>query len=236
MKTQSNFRFLPRLAIALAFAGVLFAQSTANKVLVVNGKSAGAVVRQIDGHSYVDIETLAQVANGTVTVGPTQVAITIPMTNSGAPATIASQPPPARSVQPMPQGLSRNFAAAAIGVLEDMREWRGAVHAMITYGGAMRPDLAQYYAQRAQVSLAQAAVAASTDDDRNALSLLQNEGSQLDAWANGVISAQKNMNGSAIVDPNALANDPAYTKIQNCGQFLNSMLVSGTFSDDGSCH
>ncbi len=236
MKTHTNFRFLPRLAIALAFAGVLFAQSTANKVLVVNGKSAGAVVRQIDGRSYVDVETLAQVANGTITVAPTQVVLTIPATNSAASTTAASQPPPTQSAPPIVRGLSRGFAGAAIAVLEDMREWRGAVHAMITYGGAMRPDLAQYYAQRAQVSLAQAAVAASTDDDRNALSLLQNEGSQLDAWANGVISAQKNMNGSAIVDPNALANDPAYTKIQNCGQFLNSMLVSGTFSDDGSCH
>src|SRR5580704_11865430 len=98
MKSHGNFRFVPRLAIALAFAGVLFAQSTANKVLVVNGKSAGAVVRQIDGRSYVDIETLAEVANGTITVGATQVALTIPMMNSAAPATTASQPPPARSV------------------------------------------------------------------------------------------------------------------------------------------
>jgi hypothetical protein len=236
MKSHTTLRFFPRLAIALAFAGVLFAQSTANKVLVVNGKSAGAVVRQIDGRSYVDIETLAQVANGTITVAPTQVVLTIPSTNSSA---APNAPTQSQQTQPLPQiarGLSRNFAAAAIGVLADMREWRGAVHAMITYGGAMRPDLAQDYAQRAQESLAQAAVAASTDEDRNALSLLQNEGSQLDSWANGVISAQKNMNGSAIVDPNALANDPAYTKIQKCGQFLNSMLVSGSFSDDGSCH
>jgi hypothetical protein len=236
MKSLSNFGFFPRLAIALAFAGALFAQSAANKVLVVNGKSAGAVVRQIDGRSYVDIDTLAQVANGTITVGATQVVLTIPATNPGALASAASQPVQTQSLPQIARGLSRGFAAAAIGVLADMREWRGAVHAMITYGGAMRPDLAQDYAQRAQESLGQAAVAASTDDDRNALALLQNEGSQLDSWANGVISAQKNMNGSAIVDPNALANDPAYTKIQKCGQFLNSMLVSGSFSDDGSCH
>jgi hypothetical protein len=235
MKSHTNFRFFPRLAIALAFASVLLAQSAANKVLVVNGKTAGAVVRQIDGRSYIDIETLAQAANGTVTVGPTQVVLTIPAANSGAAANANGQPP-ARSAPPIPQGLSRGFAGAAIGDLTEMREWRGAVRAMITYGGAMSPALAQDYAQRAQESLGQASVAATTDDDRSALGLLQSASGLLDSWANGVISAQKNMNGAAIVDPNALANDPAYAKIQKCGQFLNSMLASGAFSDDGSCH
>jgi hypothetical protein len=233
MKSHINFRFFPRLAIVLALAGALFAQSTTNKTLVVNGKTAGAIVREIDGRSFVDLETFAQAMNGTFAASPTRVVLTIPGANSGAAANSGSQPAlPA----PPPVGLSRNFASSAIGVFADMREWLGAVRAMITYGGAMSPALAQEYAQRTQISLSQAAVAATTDDDRNALILLQNGESLLGSWANGVISAQKNMNGGAIVDPNALANDPAFAKIQKCGQFLNSMLVSGTYSDDGSCH
>jgi hypothetical protein len=55
---HGNFRFFLPLGFVLALAGVLFAQSTPtkNKFLVVNGKSAGRAVRQIDGRSYVDIE------------------------------------------------------------------------------------------------------------------------------------------------------------------------------------
>lgn len=235
MKSHITFRFFPRLAIALVLAGALFAQSTTNKILVVNGKTAGPAVREIDGRSYVDIETLAQAANGTFTVGPSQVVLTIPAANSGAVVAV-SQPAQALAGPAPPRGLSRGFAAAAIAALSDMREWRGAVRAMVTYGGAMGPGLAQEYQEQGQASLAQAAVAAITDDDRSALQLLQNGSFLLAGWANGVITAQKNMNGGATLDPNALANDPTYAKIQTCGQFLNSMLVSGTFSDDGSCH
>src|SRR5882762_8162120 len=68
MSKHGNFRFFLPLGFFLALAGVLFAQTAPNKILVVNGKSAGPAVRQIDGRSYVDIETLAQVTNGVVTI------------------------------------------------------------------------------------------------------------------------------------------------------------------------
>jgi len=55
-------------------------------------------------------------------------------------------------------------------------------------------------------------------------------------WANGVIAARQALNGAATVDPNALQNDTAYAKIRSCSQFLNSMIVSGAFNDDPSCH
>src|SRR5258706_11177334 len=89
---HGNFRFFLPLGFVLALAGVLFAQSTPNKnkILVVNGKSAGPAVRQIDGRSYVDIETLAQVTNGVFTVERHPVLLTIPCSDSVAPARGAS--------------------------------------------------------------------------------------------------------------------------------------------------
>jgi hypothetical protein len=156
-----------------------------------------------------------------------------------AASTPVAAPTPSQQPRPAPQvaqGLSRGFAAAAIGSLAEMREWRGATTAMITYGMAVSDTLAESYRDQVQEGLAQAGVAAVTDDDRNALGLLQGEFAQLGNWASTVLAARRELNGKMTVDPNALQNDSALAKIQACGQFLNSMLVSGAFADDASCH
>jgi hypothetical protein len=316
MNKDHNFRFCVRLGFFLAFAGSLSAQNTPNKTLVVNGKSVDAPVLQIGSHSYIDVESLAQVTNGTVFIEPNRVVLTIPVAKSpaapaaskvaaqpattttvavaasadaaapaatttitvAAPAdvaataatTAAAQPmvtttvpvvapadavPPAAAsaattvattaaaapvdapapVQPSP-GLSRAFAVSAIAALADLREWRGAISAMITHGLAISDEWAQGYRDEAQSNLEKAEVAARTDDDRDALALLQNEAGSLTTWWNGVLAARQDLNGATTIDPDALKNDTALAKIRTCSQFLNSMLVSGAFSDDASCH
>src|ERR1700682_6168685 len=89
---HGNFRFFLPLGFVLALAGVLFAQSTPNKnkILVVNGKSAGPAVRQIDGRSYVDIETVAQAPRGFFPGAPHALCLTSPRS---APAAAARAPP-----------------------------------------------------------------------------------------------------------------------------------------------
>jgi hypothetical protein len=263
-----NFRFFLSLGFVLALAGVLFAQSAPNKgkildknkILVVNGKSAGTVVRQIDGRSYVDIQTLAEATNGVVTIERHRIVLTIPASDSGATANAApastapadagvapdSAPPsdaaatdaaPARPAPAPPQqGLSRDFASAAIAALAEMREMRGAIRAMVTYGLAVSDTWAQEDRGRVMTGIRQAEVAATTEDDQLALQLLQNEADKLESWADSVFAARQALNGAKTVDPNALQNDPALAKIRSCGQFLNAMLVRGVFADDPSCH
>jgi hypothetical protein len=228
MNKHGNSRLFLRLGFVLTLAGALFAQTTPNKILVVNGKTAGAAVRQIDGRSYVDLEALAQVTNGVLTVEPRRIVLTIPASDSSATAGAAT----AQS----PQRLSREFVTAAIAELAEMREWRGAIGAMITHGLAVSDTWAQDYHERVQTGLQLAGVAAVTEADQNALQLLRNEDDKLASWANGVFAARQALNGAATVDPNALHNDPSLPKIRSCGQFLNAMLVSGTFADDPSCH
>jgi hypothetical protein len=284
MNKHHNFRFCVRLGCFLAFAGSLSAQNTPNKTLVVNGKSVEATVFQIGGHSYIDVESLAQVTNGTVFIEPNRVVLTIPAAKSAAApaakiavtalaaAPAAAQPatattvavatpidgpapaaapaattvattaaaapveaPAPAPVQP-PSGLSRAFATSAIAALADLRESRGAISAMITHGLAISDAWAQGYRDEAQSNLEKAEVAARTDDDRNALALLQNEAGSLTAWWNGVLAARQNLNGATTIDPDALKNDTALAKIRACSQFLTSMLVSGAFADDASCH
>ena len=48
MMSLGKFRYFLRFAIIPIFAGALFAQTTPDKVLVVNGKTIGPAVRDID--------------------------------------------------------------------------------------------------------------------------------------------------------------------------------------------
>lgn len=69
--------------VVLAFLGVALGQSTQQKItLVVNGQRGDATVVQINGRSYIDLETLARIANGSVTFQGTQVILTIPSSSA----------------------------------------------------------------------------------------------------------------------------------------------------------
>jgi hypothetical protein len=207
---------------------MLFAQTTTNKVLVVNGKTAGAGVRQINGRLYIDLETLAQATNAVFTVELHRVVLNIPPSDSSA---VASNESTQNS-----QRLSRDFSSAAIAALAAMREWRVAVRAMILYGLAVSDTWVQAYHQQTLDAVAQAGVAASTDADKNALQLLRSEADMMTAWANQVETSRHELNAAATVDPNALKDDQTLAKIQKCSQFLNSMVLSGSFNDDSNCH
>ena len=90
--------------------------------------------------------------------------------------------------------------------------------------------------ERVDQGLRQTALAATTDADKNALQLLTNEDESLAAWAGDIVAARQALNGAKTMDSNSQQNDPALANITKCSRFLNVMLVSGAFSDDGSCH
>ncbi|MGB7350360.1 MAG: hypothetical protein WBC66_10930, partial [Candidatus Acidiferrales bacterium] len=131
--------------------------------------------------------------------------------------------------------LSKGFASAAISALAEMREWKGALETMVTYGLAVSGRWAQTYREHAETSLSQASVAASTNEDHEALQLLNNQYNNLATWAGGIDAARQSLNGAAEMDPNALQDDPELGKISKCDAFLSSMLVSRAFADDASC-
>jgi hypothetical protein len=306
MKNLRNFRFLIWLGFVLALAGTLSAQTASDKVLVVNGKTVDSGLIQIGGRSYVDVEAIAQVTNGSFVVDPHRVVLNIPAGNAPAatvaaatapaaaaraaapatagvataPDTVVSVPanaapaaqtaadrataevtapnggapvsasaaaaanqvaePAAEAATPAPasppKGISRQFASVSVATLADMREWRGAISAMINHGLAVSDAWAAGYRDQVQADLSQAEVAANTDDDHNALQLLRNEESNLESWWNTVIGQRQDLNGASTIDPDALRNDPMLAKIRSCSQFLNTMLVSGAYTDNSACH
>jgi hypothetical protein len=229
MRNRSGISYFLLFGSTLLCAGILWAQSAPDRALIVNGKSTGTVM-QMGGHMYVDVETIAQFTNGSVTLAPNRIVLTFP-----APGTTAA---PSASTAPAapPPGLSRNFASLAIAELAEMREWRGAVGAILTYGVPVVGSWPQDYHDHAEANLAQVSVAVSTAADQEAMQLLQNEFSNLSAWASNVVATRQSMNATNTVRPDTMQSDPSLTKIANCARFLNSMLVSGSFADDPSCH
>jgi hypothetical protein len=212
------------LGFVLSSVAILFAQGPSDKKLMVNGKNTGVTVLQADGRFYVDVETLARITRGTVTVEPTQVLLTIPR------ASVDASPPQTTDE------LSKEFVSAAVVALSEMKEWKGALQTMITYGFAIDGSGAQIYREQAETSLTQAMVAASTNADRSALQLLSNEFAHLAKWENDVLADRKALNSAKTLDPNALQDDPELAKISSCGRFLNKMLVSRAFADNSSCY
>lgn len=225
------------------------ASAPTKKSFVVNGKTVNAEVLVVDGRSYIDLDSLAQIAditNGSLTVEPNQISLTIPVQASSAagsnaavtnaPATGAATAQVENETPPSLPGFSKGFVSNAINALAEMREWKAATETMITYGLAVSEAWAQGYRSQAQDDLTQASLAAATDDDRNALTLLRNEFDALDSWSGGTIAARQALNGAPTIDPNTLQNDPVLAKINACGDFLSGMLLSGTFTDNANCH
>lgn len=236
VRARAHLRVLLSFAFVLSLAGVLLAQGTpekSDKTFVVNGKTVSADLLDVDGRLFVDVQSLAQITNGTVTVEPDRIVLTIPTSSTPTPA--ANTATNAEPQQTVP-GMSKDFATLSIGSLAEMREWRGAIGTMITYGLAVSSGWAQSYHDRAQQALEQATVAAATDSDRDALSLLRNEFDTLSAWASDAIAARQALNGAKTIDPNSLQNDQTLAKITDCSQFLSAMLVSGVFADNSNCH
>jgi hypothetical protein len=208
----------------VTLAGILSAQRASNRVLVVNGKTTSVPILEVRGRSYVDVETLAQVANGSVTFQSNRIILTIPQSNSGS---TTPEPPPR---------LSKEFASAALVELAEMREWKAAIETMISLQVPASEPWFQNYHDRAEESLRLAKVAASTGPDQTALQLLQNEFGNQAEWAGNAIATRQSLNATRTMNPNVLQNDPVLQKISNCGQSLSSMLVSGVFADIPSCH
>jgi hypothetical protein len=231
MRNRSGISYFLLIGSILLFAGILLAQNTPDRALIVNGKSAGMVV-QMGGRAYVDVETVAQFMKGSVTLEANRVVLTFPESGTAAAPSAGIAPlPPAP-----PPGLSRNFASLAIAELAEMREWRGAVGTILTYGVPVAGTWPQDYHDRAEANFGQLAVAASTAADQDALQLLQNEFSNLSRWASDVVATRQSLNATNTVRPDTMLNDPTLAKISDCSRFLSSMLVSGVFADNQSCH
>jgi len=214
--------------------GVILAQvKQESRTLVVNGKAGEAAVVQINSRTYVDLENLARIANGSLGFDKNQITLTLPGGyEASAPAGAPAPEQPVAHV-----GLSRNFMMAGIETLAQMREWASTMAYAIQNGYGVTESWAADYREKAANALRQASASVSTDADRNAMQLLANEFEAVREWSNKLVEAKQSMDTAKYsTSPNALRDEPLSQKIISCGHFLGSMLGSAEFKDDPSCH
>jgi hypothetical protein len=217
---------LPVLALCQA------AQQT--RILVLNGQLGQVTVVQMNGRSYVDLETLARVANGTLSFSGNQITLTLPAAANKPPAATSSTtvPAPASAAPPANPGFSKAFLKAGIEAMSLVREWHSALASAIQNGFPIAEGWLSGYRVQAQTGLRLASVAASTDSDQSAAQLLNNEFENMKTLSNNYVEARKSLD---YIAPDALKNDALNQKIVDCGHSLSAMAAGGQFVDDGSC-
>jgi hypothetical protein len=187
------------------------------RTLIVNGQSGEAPVVEAGGHTYVDLEALTRIANGSLVFHDDQIVLTIPA---------SSAPPPADSA------FSKAFMRAAIEELSVIREWRNSLKNAIERSYPINDDWLSLYRDQAADALRRASVEATTDADRSALQLFTNEFNNMNELADKYL---ENSNAAEYTPPDALKDDPMHQRILTCARSLASMISNGKFSDDGSC-
>jgi hypothetical protein len=210
------------LPIVLALPVLISAQSAPHpQTLVVNGQAGKTTVVQVNGRSFVDVEALAQIANGTVAFKDNQITLTVPA--SAASGIAGQQSPP---------GFSKEFLSAAIESIAAVREWRTGIATAIQNSISVTDSWVSAFQRQASDSLRQASVAAVTATDRAALQLLTNEYNNMRTWSDHLIAARKTLQ---YMSPDDMNSDPLFQQVLTCSHSLAAMVGSGQFQDDPSC-
>jgi hypothetical protein len=216
----------------LTFVGLLIASGLGfsqvdqqSGTLIVSGHSGHAPVTQINGRSYVAVDALARLMNGSLGYQGNQITLTVPTAGN-----VVGTVPPGQPANPW---FSKDFLNAGIETMSDIREWRSALLNAVQNGFPVTEAWMANYRAQAVKSLRLTSVAATTDSDRKVLQLLTKELDHMQELGNKVLAARKNL---SYITPDIVQKDPLDQKILNCARSLAAMVASGEFQDNGSCN
>ena len=194
----------------------------AASTFTIAGHAGETQLLKVNGKSYVEIETLARLTQGTLSFKASQTILTLPPSNSDQ----ASTPPPK-------PGFSRAFTAAGIEEMGVIREWRIAIVNAVQSNTPLLEDWISAQHRLAEKDLALASAAASTDDDRSAYPLLSAEFNNMQTLSEKYIATRK---AAAFISPDTFHSTPLEDQILACAQNFVSMTGSHEFQDQPSCH
>ena len=201
------------------------------RTLVINEQSGKVAVLEMGDRTYIDLKRLIQIAQGSIAFQENRIVLDVSCTSVREPLQKAEPE------QSLDMRLSREFTKAAIEEISLMREWASTLANAVQNGYPVADSWVAGYHAQAQTGLALSSAAVSTDADRNAVQLLNHEFDRVQEWSNKLLEARTSMNaGKYAVSPDALQNEPLSKKIVSCAHFLGTMLASGTFQEDPTCH
>jgi hypothetical protein len=219
-------RMMAWLSLASALPLALVAQTAQQGgTLTIAGQPDQAPLVRINGKSYVDIESLARIARGSVRYQGNRTILTLPQA--------ASAPAPAE-VQPVktPQ-LTGAFLGAEIEALTAIREWRVSLVNAVENNYPVTENWMGGLRRTADEKLQLAAAAAATDPDHQALDLLRNEFTNMQQQSAQFLDTHAKVN---YISPDSFASNPLDQKILTCERALAAMAASKQFQDEPSCH
>ncbi len=209
----------------LAAPGLVESQSAKeDQTLIVSGQPGQAQVIQKNGKSYVDVEALARLTNGSLSFKGNQITLTLPASAA------ASAPAPGPEEN---SAFSPDFLKAGIETMAVIREWQSALMDAIKNGYPVSDSSLAAYQAQAVKNLKLTYVSRSTDGDRSGYRLLSNELANMQKLSNRILAAHRDMQN---ITPDALENDPLNQQILSCARSIVSIAASGQFQDEASCH
>jgi len=195
--------------------------------LTVNGYPGEAQIVQVNGRSYVEVESFARITNSTLGFQGTRIVLNL---RPQSPATAPQPAPPAASGR---TGLSREFVTAAVSALSVIREWRVSLAYAVQHNQPVSDEMTSPYRRNAEAQVAIAVAAARNEPDRSAAALLQN---QLGNMRTLSANYQATHDSITNIRNDALDNDPLNAKVVNCMGALAGMGSGGQFQDVPTCH
>jgi hypothetical protein len=189
----------------------------------IAGHPGEAQILQINGKSYIDIETLARLTQGSLSFKANRTTLALPPANAEAPAAA----PHAKA------GFSTAFVQAGIEELSIIREWRIAIVNAVGNNIPISVDWVAEQHRLAEKDLALTSAAASTDDDRSAYPLLSAEFNNMQKLSEAYLAMRKQ---SAFISVGTFDNGPLEEQILSCARGFVSMTETREFLDQAACH
>lgn len=181
-------------ALLLVPAIGLTQTSHGDATLSIHGHDGQARVIQSGGRSFVDVESLARITGGTLGFQGNQIVLTLPdATSSRTPQQEAAK-----------TGYSRDFLRAGIEAMSAVREWRSTVENAIRTNNPVDETWVSGYRRAAENGMKLAVAAATTDSDRKAVALMQNELNHMRQWSDRFLDMRKT---ASYISPDILDND-----------------------------
>jgi hypothetical protein len=222
---QVSLRSPAKLAILLALPMAAIAQppQQAGTLTIVGQPDHAAVVR-INGRSYVEIESLARIAHGSLRIQGSQTILTLP----GLTGTNASSVPPVKTPQ-----LSGGYLAAEIEALSQIREWRAALAGAVQNNYPVTESWVGGLRRTGEAKLQLATAAATTEPDQRSVEFLRNAFTAMQQISQQFLLMRTKAN---YTPPDSFDNNALDQKVLRCQSALVSMAATKQFLDEPSCH
>ena len=216
--------------LALLVPGLGTAQAPQQSgTLSITGHTGTAPIVRISGKSYVEVEALARLTNGSLSFHGDRITLTL----SAAAPSPAPQPAATPVVPPEKKGYSREFLRATIDAMTAIRDWRSAIVYAVQHSYPVTNDWVDGYRRTADTRVDLVSTAAATDADRDSLALVHNELANMQKLSDQYVALQQNQ---SYVQPESVASDPLDQQVLSCARSLSSLPAGGQFQDVASCH